>query len=210
LIASVALSAAVGIGVLIFGNFGNLEVRILMTTLTVTVTSILGLACGAYYETGRGSLLPASGIVLSIIAALMTFLIIWNLLDDNKTFIKSAVTVMILAVSSSHLSLLSIARLDRRFAWSRIAAFVFVSLLAGIILFLMWFEPPGESDIVSRTIGVLSILVASITVITPLFHKLSRDESKTEIAALDDQIEQLRARLAELETKRAELYGGSE
>ncbi len=205
-----ALSAAVGIGVLIFGNFGNLEVRILMTTLTVTVTSILGLACGAYYETGRGSLLPASGIVLSIIAALMTFLIIWNLLDDNKTFIKSAVTVMILAVSSSHLSLLSIARLDRRFAWSRIAAFVFVSLLAGIILFLMWFEPPGESDIVSRTIGVLSILVASITVITPLFHKLSRDESKTEIAALDDQIEQLRARLAELETKRAELYGGSE
>ena len=205
LIGSVAFSAIVGIGVILFGNFGNLEVRVLMTTLTVTVTSILGLACGAYIETGRGRNLPLAGIAFTIVGALMTFLIIWNVFDENQTFIKSAGTMVLIGLSISHISLLSIARLDKRFAWSRTAAFVFVSLLVGIILFLMWVEPEGESDIVSRTIGVLSILVASITVMTPVFHKLSRDEGKTELESVNDEIEQLKARLNELEMKRSEL-----
>lgn len=45
----------IGIGVLLFGDFGEVEVRILMTTLTFTMTSILGLACGAYLESGKGA-----------------------------------------------------------------------------------------------------------------------------------------------------------
>ena len=65
LIASVAFSALMGIGVILLGNFGELEVRVLMTTLTITVTSIAGLACGAYYESGRGRYLPVVGISLS-------------------------------------------------------------------------------------------------------------------------------------------------
>ncbi len=208
LIGSVAVSAVVGIGVILFGDFGNLEVRILMTTLTVTATSVLGLACGAYYETGRGRLLPVAGIALTIAAALMTFLIIWDALDDSKIFVKSAVTMMMLAVSTSHLSLLSMARLDRRFAWARIAAFTFVSLLVAILLFLMWFEPAGESDVVSRTIGVLSILVASVTVITPVFHKLSAGEQK--IADIDAEIEELKRRIDELEKQKSELTADHE
>ena len=184
-----------GIGVVLLGNFGELEVRVLMTTLTVTVTSILGLACGAYYETGRGRTLPLAGIVCTIVAALMTFLIIWDVLDNSKVFIKAATTVMMmLAVSTSHLSLLSIARLDRRFAWSRIAAFVFVGLLAAILLFLMWFEPEGESDIVSRVIGILSILVASVTVITPVFHKAEILNEAT-IDSIDLEIGPLREKI---------------
>ncbi|MEO6050537.1 MAG: hypothetical protein ABIP78_04305 [Pyrinomonadaceae bacterium] len=54
LIASVAFSAIVGIGVVLFGNFGELEIRVMFSTLTITVTTILGLACGAYLETKRG------------------------------------------------------------------------------------------------------------------------------------------------------------
>lgn len=202
LIGSVAVSAVVGIGVILLGNFGELEVRVLMTTLTVTVTSILGLACGAYYETGRGRYLPLAGIIFTIIAALMTFLIIWNVLDDSKIFIKSATTIMMLAVSTSHLSLLSIARLDKRFAWSRIAAFVCVGLLAAVLLYLLWLEPEGSGDVVSRVIGVLSILIAAVTVITPVFHKLSHDNVGSELEAIDAEIDELRSRLTELEEKR--------
>lgn len=193
----------IGIGVVLLGNFGELEVRVLMTTLTVTVTSILGLACGAYYETGRGRSLPLAGIISTIVAALMTFLIIWDVLDDSKIFVKSATTMMMFSVSTSHLSLLSIARLDRRFAWSRIAAFVFVSLLVAILLFLMWFEPAGESDVVSRVIGILSILVASVTVITPVFHKLGSTGVTTD--AIDTEIGRLRDKIEDLERQRRSL-----
>ena len=203
LIASVGVSALIGIGVLLFGNFGNFEIRVMMTTLTVTATSILGLACGAYLESGRGRLMPAAGIALSVIAAMMTFLIIWNVYDRSETFIKATGTATLLALCCSHLSLLSLARLDARFRWSRNAVHVFIWLLAAILLYLMWFEPEGSSDLVFRVIGILSILIATITVMTPVFHRLSSGEDS--VARIDAEIEQLRGRIQELEARKANI-----
>ncbi|MEQ1644948.1 MAG: hypothetical protein ABL959_15975, partial [Pyrinomonadaceae bacterium] len=137
--------------------------------------------------------------------ALMTFLIIWNVMDESEIFIKCTATVTLLALSCAHLSLLSLARLDRRFSWSRVAAFVFIAALDAILLFLMWVEPEGTSDIVSRTIGILSILIAAVTVMTPVFHKLSANEDS--VATIDAEIAALREKLAELETRRSALSG---
>ena len=201
LIASVAVSALIGIGVFLFGDFGYYEVRVMMTTLTVTITSILGLACGAYLESGRGRLLPLAGITFSVASAVMTFLIIWNVSDESQSIIRSTATVTLLALSCSHLSLLSLARLDRRFAWSRILVFVCVGLLSAILLYLIWTEPDAPDDLIIRIIGVLSILVAAITVMTPVFHKLSAGEG--EIAGIDAEIEKLKRRITELEERRA-------
>ncbi|HLA94102.1 MAG TPA: hypothetical protein VK612_00170 [Pyrinomonadaceae bacterium] len=189
LIASVAVSAIVGIGVILFGDFGEVEFRILMTTLTITATSILGLACGAYIESGRGNLLPKAGIIFSVVMALMLFLVIWDVLDDSENFIKATGTLSILAVACSHLSLLSLARIDARFAWSRIVAFICVWLLAAILLYIIWLEPDSSSDLVSRIIGILSILIASITVLTPILHKLSG--TKRTVQQIRDEIEEL-------------------
>lgn len=201
LIASIGLSAIIGIGVILFGNFGEIEVRVLFTTLTVTVTSIFGLACGAYLETRRGKYLPLAGIALSIVSALMCFLIIWNVLDDSELFIKSFLTGVLLAASCSHLSLLSLARLDSRFAWTRIAAVACVILLVLIFLYILWFEPKGDSDLIYRVLGVLGILLASITVVTPILHKLSSGHA--DVAALDKEIAELESRLDSLRAQRA-------
>jgi len=203
LIGSIGLSALIGIGVLLFGNFGSVEVRVLFTTLTVTVTSIFGLACGAYLETGRGRYLPITGIALSIVAALMCFLIIWDVLDDNEVFIKSFLTATMIAAACSHLSLLSLARLDKKFSWTRIAAVACVVLLCAILLYILWFEPEGDSDLIYRILGVLGILVASITVVTPILHKLSSKDGESE--KIDTEIEQLKAQIAELEKRRSEI-----
>lgn len=203
LIASVGLSAVIGIGVILFGDFGEIEVRVLMTTLTVTVTSIFGLACGAYLESGRGKLLPLAGIALSIVAALMCFLVIWNVLDDSEVFTKSFVTAVLLAAACSHLSLLSLARLDKRFSWTRIVASVCVAMLAAILLYIVWFEPYGDSDVVYRILGVLGILVASITVVTPILHKLSSAGSTLD--KIDAELAELKRKVSELEAERARL-----
>jgi hypothetical protein len=209
LIGSIGLSAAVGIVVIILGSFGTIEVRILMTTLTVTATSILGLACGAYYETGRGRVLPMVGIALSVIAAIMTLLIVWDVLDESKTFIKSSVTVLIGAVAASHLSLLMIARLDRRFAWSRIAAIVLIGTLSGLLIFLVWADPDTNSELIARTLGVLSILVGAVTVMTPVFHKLSHEGGRDPDEIMSE-IETLKRRLEELENEKAVAISKSE
>ena len=208
LIASVGLGAVIGIGVLLFGDLGQLEVRVLLTTLTVTVTSIFGLACGASLESGRGKYLPLAGIAFSILSALMCFLIIWDLLDDSEPFIKGFLTSVILAASCSHLSLLSLARLDSRFAWTQIAALICVSLLASIVLYILWFEPVGGSDLIYRILGVLGILLATISIVTPILHKLS--SAGSDVEKIDKEIEQLRSRIADLEKQKGAVTSSHE
>lgn len=199
LIGSVVVSAVIGIFVILLGNFGRVEVQVLMSTMTVTVTSILGLACGAYYETGRGDTLPKAGMILTVIAAAMTFLIIWDVLDDTQTFTRLATTMMMLAFATSHLCLLLIARLDDRFGWARAAAYLTIGALTAVLGYLIWFDA-DNSEAIIRIVGVLSILVASVTVVTPVLHKLS--EKGPDIESLDAEIDALRQRIIELEAKR--------
>jgi hypothetical protein len=201
LITSVAASALIGIGVILFGNFGDLEVRILATTLTVTVTSILGLACGAFLETGRGKVIPVGGIVFAVVASIMWLIVIWYRGEPNEWFMKTTVTATLLAVAGSHVSLLSLARLGKKFVWSRYAVYAVIGSLTAILLFLIWFEPKVNEELIGRVVGVLSILVAALTVVTPIFHKLSHGEPSeaeidAEIAVLKEKIEELEARKA--------------
>ena len=48
--------------------------------------------------------------------------------------------------------------------------------------------------------GVLSIVIGALTIVTPVFHKLSVKETGEDI---DAEIENLKARIAKLESKRA-------
>jgi hypothetical protein len=201
LIGSVTICALMGIGVILFGTFGEFESRVLATTFTVTVTSILGLACGAYYESKQARALPFAGIGFSVVSAVFVIVIIWMHGDTGDIFARSTVTAAMLATTCSLLSLISLATLDRRFAWSRTVVIVAAVILDAILLWILWFEPKGDSDIVTRTIGVLSIIIAALVVVTPVFHKLSRTEPA--IDQIDAEITALKARLAELEAKRA-------
>ncbi len=203
LIASVAVSALIGIGVIIFGNFGELETKILLTTLTITVTSILGLACGAYYETGRGKALPLAGIVFAVISAALWMVMIWGGSHDSDLFPKSVMTATLLAASCSHLSLLSIARLESKFQWSYWAAHWCVWSLTALILWIIWAEIDPSDSWIARTMGVLSIIIGALTVVTPVFHYLS--SQATPIESIDAEIAELKERIAALEARKAEM-----
>lgn len=208
LIASVATCALIGIGVLLFGEFGEFESKVLATTFTITCTSILGLACGAYFEAKGARQLPFAGIAFSIIAGIMVIGVIWFHERTGDVYAKVTVTATMLAATCGLLSLISLADLDRKFIWSRNLAFAASIVLDGILLWILWFEPEGDSDVVSRTIGVLSIIIASITVVTPVFHKLSTGE--TTAAKIDAEIAKLKDQIAILEAKKAEFEGSGD
>jgi hypothetical protein len=203
LIASVAFSALLGIGVILFGNFGETESKILLTTLIVTITSILGLACGAYLETKRGKILPVGGIILAILSAILWAIFIWGNVGNERVFVQTALSATLLAASFSHISLLSIANLDRKFRWALYAAHFSVWSLTAILLWIIWAELKGDSELLTRTIGVLSIVIAALTIITPIFHWLSRQTPKAE--EIDAEIARLRSRIEELEKQRGEI-----
>jgi hypothetical protein len=119
LIASVAMSAAIGIVVLIFGNFGDFEIKVLLTTVTVTVTSILGLACGAYLESGRGRVIPIAGIIVAVISCIMWIYLVWYGTSHEAFYAQILMSMTLFSATCAHISLLSLATLDKRFIWSR-------------------------------------------------------------------------------------------
>jgi len=205
LIGSIALSAAIGIAVILFGDFGDLAVKVLLTTMTVTVTSILGLACGAYLETGRGKVIPLIGIFLALVSGVLWVALVWMGTPNETFFAKLLLSLTLGAASCSHISLLSLARLDRRFMWSRYAIHIAVWVLTAYLLYLIW-NVDAINDSTSRIIGVLSIVIAALTIATPVFHKLSGAEHGVD--GIDAEIEKLRTRIAELETKRAAVAAG--
>lgn len=203
LIASVALSAVIGIVVILIGNFGEFETKVLLTTLTVTVTSILGLACGAYLESGRGRLLPVAGIILALLSAVMWMIVVWYGTIHNDWFVKSLMSATLIAASCSHISLLSLARLDKRYLWSRYLVHAAVWSLTAFLLYFIWTNGAIDEDVMGRVTGVLGILIASLTVVTPIFHKLSSGVPTAE--EIDSEIVSLRARIEELEAQKARI-----
>lgn len=202
-----------GIWAIISGEFGELQSKILSTTLTVVGTSILGLACGAFLESPRSEnsrliIVPVAGTILSIVSALLALWMIWRFFNSGEGIIKTFFVCLIFSFSLAQLSLLSLARLAPRFGWSLIAAYVVILLLDLIISLLIVFTPNSENDFVYRFIGVLSVIAAALTVMIPVFHRLSRTEfvdsmpSPTEI---DDEIRELEARLARLRKQKKDI-----
>ncbi|HEV2714777.1 MAG TPA: hypothetical protein VGU64_05895 [Terriglobales bacterium] len=182
LIVSVALSAIIGIIVILSGEFGRTQAQILLTTLTISGASILALACGALWETGRAKLFPLTGIALAIADACLFIVGIW-FETGSLAYWRFSASVGLIAIATAHACLISLARLAPRFAWSRIAAFVAAYSLALLFIYIIYFTPKGDALI--RVIGVTSIVLAALTILTPVFHRLSRGDLGAASSAIE-------------------------
>jgi hypothetical protein len=208
LIGSVVIGALLGIMAILSGRFGWLEVRVLLTTATIAVGSICGLACGAYLSAGRGRILPLAGIALTLVATGMVIAGIWRETFSDGYW-QTAVSASVFAVACAHLSLLSMARLAEWFRWSLTAAYVVILGVAGLIVLMILQERHGTG--MMQLLGVAAIVDAAITIVIPILHRLSRDElssqtgtgktgsAKPQLAEIDAEIARLRERIAELE-----------
>ncbi len=209
LIGSVVLSAILGIGAIFSGRFDWIQVRILLTTVTVSVASICGLGCGACLSTGRGKLLPLAGIALALLAAVMVIGGMW-IEAASELYWRLASSISVFAVATAHLSLLSMAQMARSYRWSLPAAYIAIFGVAVIIVSMIMAEPRDAG--MFQLLGVAAILDAAITVVIPIFHRLSRAEFGVEsnspprlsTAEIDAEIAKLQERLAELERMKRE------
>jgi hypothetical protein len=208
MIASIALSAALGIVGILTARFGWIDLRILLTTLTIGVASITGLACGAALEAGRSTLLPRAGIALTLIACFLIIVGMWFDVSEDL-FWKTAVTASIFAGSVAQTALLSMAVLAPRFQWAPIAAYVIVFGLASL-LSIMFIWQVSDDDL-WRILGVLAILDAAISVTIPVLHRLGAHDAASHgvnVEAIDREIAALRQRILELEQQRAGILSG--
>lgn len=205
LVLSVIVSALLGIGALLSGTFGEFQLKVLFTTLTVAVGSVMGLACGAGLEREAGHLLARCGIWLVLLAGVMMLTGLWTPLDYNNDYWKATASVAVWAGAVAHLALISRARLAPRFGWYLLSAYLLIPLLA--IQVTIGIITQAELELLGRVVGVTAILVAANTILIEIFHRLSSGETATrgrpplhiDRATIDAEIQRLKARITELE-----------
>lgn len=159
-LASLVVSAAIGIVFLLLGDFGPTHQNILLTALVVGGFSLTGWAS----VTREGSWwmwpLRPLGAATSTVALVVVVLRIWHLVEDAHDFWRVLVTLTVLAFSLAHLSLLAGYRPDSRLVWVwRAGAMLAVAAVAFLIIGGMWgyIDTDGEGFYL-RLLGIVAIL----------------------------------------------------
>ena len=212
LIGSVLFGALLGIVIVLRNEWGWFEVRVILTTITVAVASLAGLACDLS-RTPRGyNLLPRTGLALTFLSAALILLGIWPEID-SEVYWKTTTIVTVFAVATVHVSLLSIAWLAKRFRWvywlTKQVVFGLAALIATVIVFEI------DEEVMFRFIATVAIVDAALTLVIPLLHRISKTDRRGEkienafearnLVAIDEEIEQLKKRIAKLEQLKAEI-----
>ncbi len=171
IIGFLSLSALIAVVSLLTGEFGEVQVKIILTTLTISGASICGMACFAFIEKCGLAPLGLLGVACAVIAAAMGILAIWDITSPGTTYGKVALTLVVAAVALAHAFLLHIPTLPPGYRWNQYALILFDLLLAGQITFALWDET--HSSGFYRIMGVLTVFVVLFTLIIPICSRLA-------------------------------------
>jgi hypothetical protein len=171
LIAALSLSALIGIYIFVAGDFGEMEIKTLITTLSLSFFSITSLGCTVAMERQRVVWLTVPGLVVSGVAFFWSLLLIWAEWHSEPSA-KGMVILVLFAFSFAQGSLLELPRLRGRAAWTFPATLTCIAGLALLLSGMIVFEL--DDEFFFRLAGVLGILDASGTLSIPILHRLGR------------------------------------
>ncbi len=170
--ASVVINAVLGIIALFVGEFGDVQGKILITSLSISAASVLSLAMFPARERGLLAPVPTIGIGLSIIGFGLLVVLTWTEFR-NDGLGKSAATFLIFAGSAGYVSLISLAVIHAKFINIVRTAYVLVAILAVMIAGAIWGEPEDKNLL--RVMGTMAIVLTAATITIPVLHRLNRN-----------------------------------
>jgi hypothetical protein len=171
---SVSLSAAalLAMGILLFGDFGETEGRILGTTAFIAGYGLLALPAGILFDQRRHQALAALVVGLASSGLVLALAGIWTT-DAPEALAKAMVTVTVAAVAGTQTAALAARagphdpRLVRRlFRFSVALALLLASLVAAAI----WLEVGNQ--VFLRIVGALAVLDVLMVVLQPVLALL--------------------------------------
>lgn len=215
LVASIAVGALLAIVIVLAGNWSWFETRVLLTTAVIAAASVSGMACGAAMSRIRALWLPGIGIGLAFLGAALVIAGMWVEVG-SEDYWRWTAAVAIFAVSSAHVALLAIARLQPSHRWVQLVAYAAIFLFALILVSVIFSSSPD--DAIVRVLAVVGIVDAAFTLLVPVVNFLDRRAtseaavapeehaetaiSGTDLGSIDAEIAHLKARIADLERQR--------
>jgi hypothetical protein len=170
------LTAFIAIISVLNGEFGELQMKILVTSFTISAASICSMSCAAFIEKQKQQGLGFSGILLSVVAAVLLIFLIW-LEFENEWYFKTTFTVTVCAASFAHAFLLALPDLENKHTWIQKAATASIAVLGSQIIVALWVEIDHEAYI--RALAVVAIIVVLETLLVPLLMKLKTNNKST-------------------------------
>jgi hypothetical protein len=191
MIISLTISALIGIFTFIFGNFGSIEIRILVTTLSIGGFSLTALSSSTLQSKGNLAILSWAGIGTSIVGFLWSLLLIWEIGDFEHTW-KFMLILIVLAFSIAHSSLLLLIN-PRKTGVAIVLAttLLFISIVA-LLLIVLIIGSFDIGELYFRILGVFAILDVLGTVVIPISQKVvSYEDEHGRHQANDSQISEI-------------------
>ncbi|GAB3034864.1 hypothetical protein GCM10027052_10940 [Parafrigoribacterium mesophilum] len=178
IIVSLSVTALIGIATLLGGNFGDVQGRIMLTTLVIGTFGVLALADLAVAGR-RFEWCGYVGILAGSVGLVMGLYLVWSDAEPSEAFWKSFGVATVLAASLAHANLLLLLG-ERRRPVVRTTLWITVGLitvLAGMIIALIATDGDIGTEIYARVLGTVAILDVLGTIVVPVISRFLRDES---------------------------------
>ncbi|MDA0232766.1 MAG: hypothetical protein O3B04_02550 [Chloroflexi bacterium] len=161
-LASIAVNAVIAIVAIVSGDFSDLDGKILITSLSVTGGAVLTLANMAARTRCSLKYVPEAGAVASIIGFSILVYGAWDEFG-SENISKAATTAIFIGSGTAHGALLSLSRLAPPY-------------LVVMVITVTWESNVTDSETFARTMGVVGVLLAAVTLAVPVLHRASRGE----------------------------------
>jgi hypothetical protein len=174
IVASLTATALLAIGILLFGDFGQTEGRILMTTILLAGYGLLALPAGFLLDQGRLPGLASTVLLLAAVGFAVNIVVLWND-PPPEALEKTLATVSSFAVASTQIAALAARRRARDPASVRRLFLVSTALalvLAAMITVAAWAGIEAQSFYRILAAGVvLDVLLVSLQPILALTRR---------------------------------------
>ncbi len=176
----ISLTALIAIVSVLASEFGEVQLKVLGTTFSISAASICAMACAALMEKRGVRTFSLIGVGTSIAAALLIITGIWTELD-SEFYWKLTFSLTTFSIGLAYAFLLWLPALDSAHRWVQTASSISIGVLTIQIIAAVWGEIDNEGFY--RLMAVISIVTVLFSLIVPVFMRL-RHETHAEDTTL--------------------------
>lgn len=166
----ISLNAALAVAILAFGRMGDIEGRILGTSLLATTSALLAMVQVPALRGHRLGVAPRAGMVASGVGFFVMTTGMWTE-ADSAVWWKLGGSGYAIAVAGAMAAVLSGWPIRGRAAWVGSAAQRLIALGVFMVLGGIWFEIDNEAY--GRAFAVLAVLLGAAGLAIPILHRSS-------------------------------------
>lgn len=177
MIISLSVSALLGIGAIVFGDFGEITLKIICSTISIGAYSLLALCCSTIFSKPKLKYFSFFGMSFCILSLFYALFMIWQeieLLWEYEIIFKLVFTTILVSIVLAQVSLLLLIKLKNKKVkislYSTLSlAVIFLLVTLGLIYEIINLD----NDISSKLYIILIILDVLGTILTPIIAKIT-------------------------------------